>query len=97
MSNFGARRCVRCGRHRTGAVFSDDVNICDDCRRPQHQFALNGIAQQCEFFTSDSDIEIASYLNNCQRDIANQLQQAIDRHRYFMIFFFTDCACFYCA
>jgi hypothetical protein len=84
MSNFRTRRCARCGRHRTGDVFSDDVNIRDDCRRPQRQFSLNGNAQQCDFHTSDSDVEITSYLNNRQHDIVNQLQQAIDRHRYFL-------------
>jgi hypothetical protein len=78
------RRCVRCGRNKAGDEFTTAANICNGCTRPQHQFALNGIVHQYAFPTTPDDIEIASYLNNQHHNIADQLQQAIEHHRYFL-------------
>lgn len=79
------RCCVRCGRSKDVGAFSNAPHICIACSRPQHQFALEGLAEQHDYQTGSGDVEISSFLHDRHDEIVDQLGESLDRHR---------CVCF---
>lgn len=78
------KECQECGRRLSEHLYTQRDDICNTCvRRRQrsiHRTAMNGVVEEREIPTSETDSDVNVFLQQHEDDITQILNEAVNRH-----------------
>ena len=76
--------CVECGRRLSALLYTQSNEVCNTCMRRRnravHRTALDGVVEEFEIPTSETDVDINVFLEQREDEITRVLEEAINRH-----------------